>query len=46
VPGLRERDFYDERCAAMHKAGVESTAMLDAPRDWVGEAALGARQPA
>jgi hypothetical protein len=45
-PGYGSRDFSDELCAAMHEAGEESMAILDALRDSVGEAPLGARQPA
>ena len=44
--GYGTRNFYDDLCAAMREAGVDSTSMHDALRDRVGEAALGERQPA
>jgi hypothetical protein len=40
------RNFYDDLCAAMRDAGVESSSMYDALRSRVGETALGERQPA
>jgi hypothetical protein len=45
-PGYGSRDFYDDLCAAMREAGVDSTGMLDALRERVGEAALAEREPA
>ncbi len=45
-PGYGSRNFYDDLCAAMREASVDSMAMLDALRGRVGEATLGEHEPA